>query len=95
VFWLNFEPLTPNKKPTTFATLTPSTLQTLPVKPKSAKAKFKPTKTISATFRNPRKVGGLKFAVLPDPRIRFLSWMSASVFSFSQMRPNASAAHQT
>ena len=27
---------------------------------------------VSATFRNPRKVAGLKFAVLPDPRIRFL-----------------------
>ena len=28
---------------------------------------------VSATFRNPRKVAGLKSAVLPDPRIRFLS----------------------
>jgi hypothetical protein len=27
---------------------------------------------LSATFRNPRKVAGLKFAVLPDLRIRFL-----------------------
>ena len=31
---------------------------------------------ISATFRNPRKVAGLKFAVLPDPPIRFLSRMT-------------------
>jgi hypothetical protein len=28
---------------------------------------------VSATFRNPRQVAGLKSAVLPDPRIRFLS----------------------
>jgi hypothetical protein len=51
VFWLNFEPLTPNKKTTTFAALTPSTPQTLPVKPKSAKAKFKPTKDKTTTLR--------------------------------------------
>ena len=28
---------------------------------------------LSATFQNPRKVAGLKSAVLPDPWIRFLS----------------------
>jgi len=28
---------------------------------------------VSASFWNPRKVAGVKFAVLPDPQIRFLS----------------------
>jgi hypothetical protein len=46
-----FEPLTPNKKPTTFFALTPSTPQSLPVKPKSAKAKFKPTKPKTTSIR--------------------------------------------
>jgi len=33
---------------------------------------------LSATFWNPRKLAGLKSAVLPDPRIRFLSgWVPA------------------
>jgi hypothetical protein len=40
-------------------------------------------------------VADLKFAVLPDPRIRFLSRMSARVFFFFQRRPNASRAHQS
>ena len=50
---------------------------------------------LSATFWNSRKVGGLKFAVLPDPQTRFLSKMSPRDCSFFHMRPNASGAHQS
>ena len=50
---------------------------------------------VSAPFRNPRKSAGLETTVLTCSWGAFSSGLSARIFSFFQMSPNASGAHQT
>jgi hypothetical protein len=65
------------------------------VKPKSAKAKFNTHENHLSNVAESTESGRFEISGLAGSSDPFSSRMSASVFSFFQIRPNASGAHQS